>query len=63
MTTSRTPVAHDGLKDTARAWFENLRDRICDAFERIEDDAAAQGSHPAGEGDPGRFERTPWNRN
>ncbi|GCE84870.1 oxygen-dependent coproporphyrinogen oxidase [Komagataeibacter diospyri] len=63
MTTSRTPVAHDGLKDTARAWFENLRDRICNAFEKIEDDAAAHGSPTLpGKDAPGRFERTPWNR-
>jgi coproporphyrinogen III oxidase len=43
----------------ARAWFESLRDRICAAFEAIEDDyaGAAQADMP-----PGRFERHPWDR-
>src|SRR5256714_14867538 len=40
-------------KDEARAWFESLRDRICAAFEKIEDDLT--GTH--GELAPGRFER------
>ncbi|MGE3651482.1 MAG: coproporphyrinogen III oxidase, partial [Reyranellaceae bacterium] len=45
-------------KDSARTWFESLRDRICTAFEKIEDDLA--GPHrdlPAG-----RFERKAWRR-
>jgi coproporphyrinogen III oxidase len=43
----------------ARAWFETLRDRICAAFEAIEDDhaGAARAELP-----PGRFERQPWER-
>ncbi len=40
-----------------KAWFESLRDRICAAFEAIEDDYAA--AHP---GVPGRFTRTPTER-
>ncbi len=36
----------------AAAWFEDLRNRICAAFEAIED----------GGGSPGRFMRTPWSR-
>jgi coproporphyrinogen III oxidase len=55
-----TPVAppHATLKGAARAWFESLRDRICAAFEAIEDDAdPAFAAGPAG-----RFERTPWDR-
>ena len=47
------------LREQARAWFEGLRDRICAAFETIED--AFQGQdHEAMA--PGRFERTPWDR-
>ena len=49
----------DGRKQQARAWFEELRDTICAAFEAIEDDLS-QGPHAAR--DPGRFERTPWRR-
>lgn len=42
----------------ARAWFETLRDRICQAFEDLEEqaDAALYGETP------GRFVRTPWTR-
>jgi coproporphyrinogen III oxidase len=45
-------------KDEARLWFEGLRDRICSAFEKLEDDLS--GTHrdlPAG-----RFERKAWRR-
>ena len=42
----------------ARAWFETLRDDICAAFERLEDDAPAT-LYP---GEAGRFVRTPWER-
>jgi coproporphyrinogen III oxidase len=45
-------------KAAARAWFESLRDRICAAFEALED-AADPVLHP---GAPGRFTRTPWSR-
>jgi len=52
------PATLDARKTRARAWFERLRDDICTAFERIEDDA------PAGlyTGAAGRFVRTPWAR-
>jgi coproporphyrinogen III oxidase len=46
-------------KERAAAWFEELRDRICRAFEAIEDDYAQ--AHP-GAGAAGRFERKPWAR-
>ncbi len=42
----------------AQAWFEQLRDTICAAFEALED-AAPADLYP---GPAGRFERTPWRR-
>jgi coproporphyrinogen III oxidase len=44
-------------KSRARSWFEVLRDDICAAFEKLEDDAPSL--YP---GSPGRFVRTPWER-
>jgi len=40
------------MKERAQRWFEELRDRICAAFEAIEDEA----------GSPVRFERKAWQR-
>ena len=45
-------------KATARAWFEQLRDRIVADFEKLEDDVTG----PFAEYSPGRFEQTPWLR-
>jgi coproporphyrinogen III oxidase len=45
----------DEQKTKARAWFERLRDDLCAAFEKLEDDVHADGQ-------PGRFVRTPWQR-
>jgi coproporphyrinogen III oxidase len=42
-------------KQRARDWFETLRDRICVAFEALEDEVG--GPEPAG-----RFARKPWTR-
>jgi coproporphyrinogen III oxidase len=56
---TETAFSHP-LASEARAWFESLRDRICAAFEAIEDEgaeSAAAGGIPAG-----RFQRTPWLR-
>jgi coproporphyrinogen III oxidase len=48
----------DQRKARAVAWFAELRDRICAAFESIEDDLTGTNSDmPAG-----RFERKEWNR-
>jgi len=50
----------EARKARARAWFEQLRDDICAAFESIEDDlphGAPLVDRPAA-----RFLRTPWNR-
>jgi coproporphyrinogen III oxidase len=49
----------DLQKQRATDWFTGLRDRICAAFEAIEDEQA--GRHPEG-GAPGRFERQSWQR-
>jgi coproporphyrinogen III oxidase len=48
----------DEHKAQAKAWFESLRDDICVAFERLEDEAPAE-LYPSA---PGRFVRTPWQR-
>ncbi len=48
----------DEQKARARAWFEQLRDEICAAFEALEDEAPAS-LYP---GAAGRFTRTPWDR-
>jgi len=50
----------EARKARARAWFEALRDRICTAFEALED--ALPAVAPLGDRNAGRFVRTPWNR-
>jgi coproporphyrinogen III oxidase len=45
----------DAQQQAAETWFQSLRDRICAAFEAIEDELG--GSEPVG-----RFEYTPWQR-
>jgi coproporphyrinogen III oxidase len=55
-----TTGPHAALKPDARAWFESLRDRICSAFEAIEEELPPGATWS--ELPPGRFERTAWNR-
>ncbi|MCB9982229.1 MAG: oxygen-dependent coproporphyrinogen oxidase [Rhodospirillales bacterium] len=49
----------DERKSQASAWFCELRDLVCAAFEAIEDELI--GGNKA-DLEPGRFEYTPWNR-
>lgn len=55
MTAPKTPFHQDDNKDRAQRWFEGLRDDLCAAFEAIEADGT-------GDGDAGRFDRAPWQR-
>lgn len=50
----------EARKESARIWFERLRDDICAAFEAVED--ALPKSAPLANLPAGRFVRTPWNR-
>jgi len=57
-----SPLDGDAIaqrREDAAVWFADLRDRICGAFEQIEDDYAK--SHPDA-GIAGRFERKSWDR-
>ena len=57
MTELSAPASPD-LREPAAAWFAQLRDRICAAFEALEDEATgAPPDQPAG-----RFERRDWQR-
>lgn len=48
----------DTQRESAAAWFAELRDRICTAFERLEDELTGIHSDLP----PGRFERKSWKR-
>src|SRR5260370_29513596 len=47
-------------KETARAWFEALRDRLLTALEELED--ALPAGAPLSDRPAGRFKRTAWQR-
>jgi coproporphyrinogen III oxidase len=58
MTQAQRQPAPDTRKEAASAWFASLRDQICVAFEKLEDELTGTFS----ELPPGRFERKPWDR-
>ena len=54
------PPVRESDNAAARAWFETLRDQICEALEKLEADLPASAPHG---GEPGaKFVRTPWQR-
>jgi coproporphyrinogen III oxidase len=58
MTSEAAPTGREERKAEAAAWFAALRDRICAAFEAIEDDYAA--ARPGADAE--RFVRKEWQR-
>jgi coproporphyrinogen III oxidase len=49
-------------KETARKWFESLRDSICAAFESLEDEVGEEAAGRANRQEAGRFQQTAWDR-
>jgi coproporphyrinogen III oxidase len=56
------PFTPDPQQLAAETWFQSLRDRICAAFEAIEEEGAGLPAIPDAPDSPGRFVRTPWER-
>ena len=56
------PASSPQRRRDTEAWFADLRDRICAAFEAIEDELATVAPALAGDLPPGRFERKTWQR-
>ncbi|MCU0984955.1 MAG: oxygen-dependent coproporphyrinogen oxidase [Acetobacteraceae bacterium] len=52
-------IPTEAQREAARTWFETLRDRLCAAFEALED---APDTPLAGKLPPGRFTRRAWER-
>ncbi len=55
------PEKLEDKKLEASAWFTQLRDNICNAFEQLEEEIGEQDG-PLSDQPAGRFERTPWER-
>lgn len=49
-------------KESASRWFAELRDRICTAFEGLEDELEGENAERFAHIPPGRFERKAWDR-
>ncbi len=56
------PLPNRQQKESAVAWFTELRDRICAAFEALEDELSGPNAERFAEIPPGRFERKAWQR-
>ncbi len=50
------------LQSEARQWFETLRDQICQEFETLENELEENLPDYLADKSPGRFSRTPWER-
>jgi coproporphyrinogen III oxidase len=59
---SPLPPDVDARKAAMKAWYESLRDRICAAFEALEDEIGDAHAGRIGALPPGRFVRTAWRR-
>ncbi len=62
MTEPACPGSTRERRARAARWFEELRERICAAFEKLEDELAEAAPALAAGQKPGRFERKPWRR-
>ncbi len=62
MTEAASPETIEERKTRAKAWFEELRDRICAAFEALEDELTGPNAERFAEVPPGRFQRKAWDR-
>ena len=49
-------------KESAKRWFESLRDQICAAFEGLEEQLSAESAARATTAQVGRFEQKAWDR-